>query len=515
MVEMSMCFNHLLSSNQPADDLEIPAIQLALLDARKRLLSIEEKLIELELAEIEDELQQNDPEVQLLLLRDKQRTYIMKLQGTLSPLRRFPTEILSLIFTFALPSWVRKGVSIDPSSDIWRISQVCRVWRAILCEGMQHLWSSVELDCMGVNGNGQSLIATLLELALQRSGTRPLSIKFYFSHKNKLGVLPESEKRCLAVLANESFRWKEVELRYIPIPALNSLSATVKSHMPLLSRLVIENIPVSLAADTPSTAEAFQVAPKLQHFSLSGYFRPARFYLPWSQLESYAGSFRDFRDFLFILECAGNLKSCDVFLRKYHPGLTVDHPNLRTLRIRGDVVGLSRLRLPSLRTLVLDELLIQDLGNVSTFLRRTPSVTSVEVYIPYDTGAENSIALLSEFMIACTHITSLVLRGELDIRSVCSLLNTSESLSQGQVLMPHLQHLSLSVLSTTNAELANILGLMLESRRRTSLYGLDNQFHRLSSLTLHALREPRAVLERITPLEETLGLKVIVQTDPS
>ncbi|KAJ4473665.1 hypothetical protein J3R30DRAFT_705496 [Lentinula aciculospora] len=505
-------FDHLLTSNYSADDSEIPDIRFALVDAQDRLRSLEEKLAELELSEIEGDLQslnerahERDDIIAQLLLCDEQRAHITKLQSTLSPLRRFPFEILSLVFSFALSN-SQKGVSMNPSSVFWGISQVCRLWREVACEGMPHVWSSIEIDCVGMNG--QNPTSTLLELALRRSGTRPLSIRFYFSHKDKLGVLSESEKACLDLLAIQSFRWKEVELQYISIAALDGLSVAVKGRIPLLRRLVVENVPVSLAADTPSTAEAFQVAPQLRHFSLSGFFRPSRFYLPWSQLDSYSGSFRDFHDFLFVLESAGNLNTCDVFWRNYHPGLMFDHLNMRTMRIHGELMGLSRLRLPYLQKLALDDLLIRDLGTVSAFLRRTPSVTSLEVYVPYDMGVANSIDLLSEFMDACSNVTSLVLMGEFDMRSLCSLLNTSKS---GQVVMPRLQHLSLFVLSTTNSELANILGVMVESRTRTSQRSLDNEYDHLSSLTLHALREPSVILECLKPLEETFGLSVIVK----
>ncbi|KAH7872971.1 uncharacterized protein C8R40DRAFT_410539 [Lentinula edodes] len=506
-------FDHLFTSNYPAEDSEITDIQTALLESRNRLRLLEGKLNELE---IENDLhplderanERYDSRAQLLLCRDQQRAHITKLQSTLSSFRRLPPEILLLIFSFALPSWW-KGVSMDPSSVIWRISQVCGLWRAIVCESMPYLWSSIEIDCVGAHE--QNLTNTLLELALQRSGSRPLSIRFYFSRKDMSGVLPESEKRCLKLLASQSFRWEAVELQYIPIAALDSLSATVKHRIPLLRWLVVANIPVSHAADTPSTAEAFQVAPQLRHFSLSGFFRPSRFYLPWLQLSSYTGSFRDFRDFLFVLEYAKNLNTCDVFLRNFHPGSRVDHLNMQTMHLRGQLVGLSRLYLPSLQTLVLDELLLQDLSPVSTFLRRTPSVASLEVYI-FDTGAENSISLLSEVMHACTNINSLVLMGEYDIRSVCSLLDISETPSQGRILMPRLRHLSLSVLATADTEVANILGLMLESRRYSTLHDTDHECVLLSSLTLYSLREPSVILQRLKPIEETLGLSVLVKT---
>ncbi|KAJ3772567.1 hypothetical protein FB446DRAFT_44511 [Lentinula raphanica] len=512
---VGMYLDHLLTSNYPADDSDIPEIQLALLSAKHFLRSLDRELVEIEghtYTDTQSVDAQSDYKTNLVVLRDKQRSCITMLQSTLSPLRRFPPEILSLIFDLAFSSRQR-GVPMDSHSTIWRFSRVCRLWRSIICEGMQHTWSSIEIDCMRMHG--RNLTTTLLELALQRSGKRSLSIKFYFSQKNKLGILTESEKECMALLVNQSFRWKELELQNIPITAFDSLSATVKSRMPLLQQLIIENIPVSLAADTPSTTEAFLVAPQLQHFTLSGFFRPSRFYLPWSQLESYGGSFRDFRDFLFVLQYAENLRACDVFLRNYHSGITVEHLKLQKLRIRGELVGLSRLELPSLQALILDELLIQDLPHVSTFLRRSPSVVTLEVGIPYDSGTWDSVNLFTDFIVSCKHITSLVLMGEFDMHTICSSLHISKPLDKIPVLIPHLQHLSLSVLPLTKVELANTLASMLESRQRIVMHGLDHEFHPLSVLTLYAVREPRAILERLKPLEEAFGLKVIVQSAAS
>ncbi|KAE9399897.1 hypothetical protein BT96DRAFT_675952 [Gymnopus androsaceus JB14] len=494
-------FVHLLTSNDPPDDSEIPHIRSAILIAQDRLRSLDEQLFQLE----QDPLFDEEDIAEAQLLRDEQRTEILQLQSTLSHLRHFPPEILALIFSFALPSG-EKGVPMDANSVLWRASQVCQLWRGIICEGMQHIWSSIEIDCLKVERH--NLTSTLLELALQRSGTRSLSIRFCFGLRNRMGLLTRNEELCLTLLTNESFRWKEVELDHIPIAVLDSLSAAVKSRMPMLRRLAIENVPMSLDWDTPPTAEAFEIAPQLEHFSLSGYFRPSRFQLPWSQLSSYAGSFRDIKDFLMVLACASNLATCDVFLLNYHTGFIVDHPNIQMLRIRGAVEGLARLRLPSLQSLALDELILQDLGTISMFVRRTPSIASLEAHIPHESGASNSVEILLDFINACENISTLVLRGEVDMLTVCSLLNT-DSLGGSRVLMPRLRHLSFSVLTTTNAEFVNVLIAMLESRRRPTLDDLEDIS--LSSLTLLALRATGPLFQRLISSEGELGLKVAVK----
>lgn len=499
-------FPHLLTSNNPPDDSEIAHIRSTILNAQDHLSSLDAKLHQLEsVAQSSDTLiadQQRDARLRLLMLRDEQRALLRRFRSTLSSLRHFPPEIMVLIFSFALPSG-EKGVPMDSNSFLWRASQVCRFWRGIICGCMQYVWSSIEIDYLRTNRH--NLTSTLLELALQRSGARPLSIRFCFSHRNRLDVLTRNEELCLNLLTKESFRWAELELDYIPIAALDSLSAAVKTRIPLLRRLIIENVPMNLELNPPSTVDAFEVVPRLEHFGLSGYFRPSRFQLPWSQLTSYTGSFRDIKDFLIVLNLANNLSTCDVFLHNYNAGFVVDHPNIRMLRIGGALEGLSRVRLPALKTLVSDELIVQDLGLISLFIYRTPSIDSLEVHIPHESGASNSMDILLGFMNACRNISSLVLMGEIDLRIVCSLLNTHG----GRVLMPRLRHLSLSVLSTTNTESADILTAMLESRRRSSHDGPDDVY--LSSLTLLALRVPSALFQRLKPLEDTLEPKVVVK----
>ncbi|KIK61608.1 hypothetical protein GYMLUDRAFT_243304 [Collybiopsis luxurians FD-317 M1] len=518
MTEVS--FLHLLTSNQPPDELEIPQIQSAILEAQQRLHFLDERLVELGSRVLEgdssppngsasvvaDEL--DVTRVHLSILCEEQRAWILRLQSPLSPVRRLPPEILALVFSFAFPSG-DKAIPMDANSLLWRASQVCRTWREIICEGMQYIWSSIEIDCM--KAESYNLTSTLLELALQRSGTRSLSIRFCFSRRNPLGVLSETEKRCLNLLTNNSFRWEELELDYVPIAVLDSLSIAVRGRIPLLRRLVILNVPMSLSIDTPSTAEAFEFAPRLEHFSLSGYFRPSRFQLPWSQLTSYTGSFRDIRDFFVVLEYANNLATCDVFLRNFHPGFTIEHSNLRTLRIRGALDGLSRLRLPLLRTLVLDELIVQDLKIISVFIRRTPTIEALEVHIPHESGGGNSKDILLDFMTACRNVSSLVFMGEVDVRTICSLLDMTDPIIASRALMPRLTHLSLSVLSTANAELADVLAIMIESRQHPTLDHADEQWATISSLTLHALRVPVVILERLKPLEALLGLRVAVK----
>ncbi|KAF5352875.1 hypothetical protein D9757_012105 [Collybiopsis confluens] len=510
-------FLHLLSTNFPATDLEIPGVLTAILETERRLRLLEKQFDDLGVNAIDGgayvadsfvPTQADEISTQLLRSQKEVRDQLLQLHSTLSPLRRLPPEILGLVFSLALPG--KGGIQMDNTFVLWRASQVCRLWREILCEGTPHIWSSIEIDCM--NTEKSSMTSTLLQLALRRSGTRPLSIRFRFSRRNPFGVLTEMEESCLDLLTKESFRWRELELIYIPIAALARLNASIRNRLPLLCRLIVEDVPASLASDTPSTAEAFGVAPRLEHFSLSGFFRPLRFRLPWSQLVSYTGSFRDLRDFFDVLACADNLTTCDVFLRNFHPGSIIEHSNLQTLRIRGALGGLARIRAPFLQVLVLDELIIQDLVVVSAFIRRTTSIETLELHIPHETGGRDSHDIIYEFMVACRNVSSLKLTGEIDICTICSLLNLSDVLTSSRALIPRLAHLSLSLPPVTDAERVHLLGTMIESRLDPILDDFDGELAPLLSLTLHVSRTAPEVIERLQPLEVSSRLKVIVVT---
>ncbi|KAJ7509696.1 hypothetical protein B0H11DRAFT_1657647, partial [Mycena galericulata] len=58
---------------------------------------------------------------------------IRKHQGAISPLRRLPTEILSLIFGFTMPSVGQLDNLLLPDPlGPWALSMVCSHWRAIV-----------------------------------------------------------------------------------------------------------------------------------------------------------------------------------------------------------------------------------------------------------------------------------------------------------------------------------------------------------------------------------------------
>ncbi|KAJ6537749.1 hypothetical protein B0H19DRAFT_961980, partial [Mycena capillaripes] len=68
----------------------------------------------------------------LLEQRNFLDTEVRKHEGALSPLRRMPTEIISLIFTFATPPFTPFGNVMSVQEGPWALSAVCSRWRIII-----------------------------------------------------------------------------------------------------------------------------------------------------------------------------------------------------------------------------------------------------------------------------------------------------------------------------------------------------------------------------------------------
>ncbi|KAJ7500789.1 hypothetical protein B0H11DRAFT_2189207 [Mycena galericulata] len=151
---------------------------------------------------------------------------IRKLQGAHSPLRRLPTELLSLIFTFAnIPS--SDPIFYKPAP--WNLSQVCAHWRAVAMA--QHgLWSTVV-----VNSTSPSHTKIRLETQLQRAVPFPLNVTFILRKEHSNDA---NQRDMLEILARHSVRWQRFTLSCSTslYPALSC----IRNALPLLQELRIQ-----------------------------------------------------------------------------------------------------------------------------------------------------------------------------------------------------------------------------------------------------------------------------------
>ncbi|KAJ7262683.1 hypothetical protein B0H12DRAFT_960568, partial [Mycena haematopus] len=101
-----------LDTNRPPTDSEILCILNTIDEKRARKTRLEDRI-----AAVQSLLEELRAE------HDNMEAEIRTHEGTLSPLRRMPTELLSLIFVFAYCSTYWEAP--------WTASQVCHRWRAI------------------------------------------------------------------------------------------------------------------------------------------------------------------------------------------------------------------------------------------------------------------------------------------------------------------------------------------------------------------------------------------------
>ncbi|KAK0491711.1 hypothetical protein EDD18DRAFT_1358484 [Armillaria luteobubalina] len=85
----------------------------------------------------------------LLRYLTKDRNHAIENQANakkiLSPSRRLPTKLLTKIFIHCSSSYGRSGCPLDPRALPWKLSHVCRKWRAAAI-ATPELWSNVCLD---------------------------------------------------------------------------------------------------------------------------------------------------------------------------------------------------------------------------------------------------------------------------------------------------------------------------------------------------------------------------------
>ncbi|KAJ7464474.1 hypothetical protein FB451DRAFT_1179599 [Mycena latifolia] len=367
--------NDLLATNRPPLDPEIPCIQrvIAAKQARKMRLDAQIAAVEKSLKKlIEDRC----------VLEEE----IKKHEGTLSPLRRMPPELLSLVFIFARPS------DRDPAP--WIFSQVCRYWRATAIF-QPTFWASVVLDF-----GWESYRTTTefrLETHLQRSGNLPLNISFKCRFSDEC---TEQELGVMKVIANHCARWEKI-LISAP-PSLFSDLACVRGHLPILRSLNLSHS-FGVRADEEDSTDVFELAPSLQDAFVNMGRGAVTVMLPFSQLHRYYArgtwdsDLNALRSTSNLVECALHIDDIStppstaialphlLKLSLSHSELLecLDTPNLQELYCSSQSNHLSSLfaRRPyQLRKLVLFyPASITDFAGV---LRAVPTITDIDSWLP-------------------------------------------------------------------------------------------------------------------------------------
>lgn len=230
---------------------------------------------------------------------------LSKYKAALSPLRQLPTEIISLIFTYAIR--LPRG---DPSRDLalWTIGQVCTRWRAVALS-QPLLWTIVDLDLSG----GPDKSRFRLETQLQRSREFPLRITLRCSVMDHY----RKEKKLINMLVEHCSRWETFEMSFPTERQAGFLNSTIPRRFPLLRELNFRVYPTfdpSLRDDESSfVCEYFEDAPNLRTVVVDCRFVET-IKVPFPQLLRYRGTntwgghLSNLRSACNLVDCALNIK---------------------------------------------------------------------------------------------------------------------------------------------------------------------------------------------------------------
>ncbi|KAJ7648058.1 hypothetical protein FB45DRAFT_895135 [Roridomyces roridus] len=170
---------HLSSTNQAPSDGEAAELWLNMKEVGARLANMDAEMLRLNL------LDDIPSRLQLESLVDQRHDLcatILQNCGTLCLLRRFPAEVMLMIFSCAAPSLENGDYSIPSFSNRspWNLSRVCSRWRS-LSLSLSSLWANIIVQCQISDGpenlaKRYKIAPVALAAQVTRSNRRPLTI---------------------------------------------------------------------------------------------------------------------------------------------------------------------------------------------------------------------------------------------------------------------------------------------------------------------------------------------------
>ncbi|KAK0244910.1 hypothetical protein EDD85DRAFT_979995 [Armillaria nabsnona] len=241
-----------LENNDAPHDIDVASITNSLRDINQLIEKADEDEKELSRALVET-------------LRKRRAVMLQKqskLQSIISPLRRFPAEILSEIFHHTLE---RDGYSVLNTADgPWSLSHVSRHWRAtaLTCSGA--LWSNLYIGIHKCSFPKKDHLP-LLRTCLTRSRSHNISV--YLDYPEPVPTFEGKTIELVQILVDNCERWHSLEISNHSFEIHNLLNK-VHGHILNLTNLVVHRGPLRASPIT-----GFELAPNLRTVKIYGRLR--------------------------------------------------------------------------------------------------------------------------------------------------------------------------------------------------------------------------------------------------
>ncbi|KAL1689715.1 hypothetical protein GGG16DRAFT_114828 [Schizophyllum commune] len=148
------------------------------------------------------------------------------LGALVSPCRRLPIEILSMIFVLALPDeWSRQYTG----KREFNCMSVCVAWRDVALQTPQ-IWTALSFSA---HANPLKNHTQALATELQKTGRLPLDVSIDVGRKAVIDDVWSEE--AWALLCAQSHRWRHVSLSHIPVAAYDALATRKFTTLQALS----------------------------------------------------------------------------------------------------------------------------------------------------------------------------------------------------------------------------------------------------------------------------------------
>ncbi|KAL5483547.1 hypothetical protein ACEPAI_8779 [Sanghuangporus weigelae] len=147
---------------------------------------------------------------------------------------RFPPEILSHIFSKAVPGEDRYRDFRECIKPPLRISQVCRVWRDIaISDG--RLWSYLFIDRNTIRFYKHA--KEVFDTWLERSKGASLNYRLEFDHGKRFEEAEFVALDMIKALVSQQHRWGNINIDWYPSPYVDEAPDLCLANMPMLTSL--------------------------------------------------------------------------------------------------------------------------------------------------------------------------------------------------------------------------------------------------------------------------------------